>query len=136
MSNQKTSEVSSCHFLNEWQSPSGVKVFYHRVVFENGDTVNFGATTVNPDKLAVGAPVTYEVDEKGKGKIINTEQKKGNQNYAGGNYKKKADDYLGYAWSYAKDLIIAGKTSKDMAEMEKIAKKIYDNIKKMIAEQE
>ena len=45
---------------------------------------------------------------------------------------KGQEAFLGYAWSYAKDLIIAGKTSKDFAELKKVASLIYDEIGTMI----
>jgi hypothetical protein len=52
-------------------------------------------------------------------------------------YKPKSkgssqEQYAGYAWSYAKDLLIAGKTSQDMDELKAMAEYIYNNIGKMI----
>ena len=43
--------------------------------------------------------------------------------------------YLGYAWSYAKDLIIAGKTMKDVEELNNVARYIYSEIGKMLNEE-
>jgi hypothetical protein len=39
---------------------------------------------------------------------------------------------LGYAWSYAKDLIIAGKTLQDMEELNAVARYIYNEIGSML----
>ena len=41
---------------------------------------------------------------------------------------KGQEAFLGYAWSYAKDLLIAGKTMKDMKVLKDMATFIYDEI--------
>ena len=63
-------------------------------------------------------------------------------NYNNGNKKSntqnytprpaKQEQFLGYAWSYAKDLIVAGKNSDDLEELNKCARYIYDEIGKML----
>ena len=40
---------------------------------------------------------------------------------------------LGYAWSYAKDLIVAGKTMQDVEELNNVARYIYDQIGDMLS---
>jgi hypothetical protein len=45
---------------------------------------------------------------------------------------KKPEEFLGYAWSYAKDLIIAGKKMKDVEECSQLAEYIYGKIKDML----
>jgi hypothetical protein len=42
------------------------------------------------------------------------------------------EQFLGYSWSYAKDLLIAGKTRSDMDELKAMAEYIYSNIGKMV----
>jgi hypothetical protein len=45
------------------------------------------------------------------------------------------EEFLGYAWSYAKDLIVAGKKAKDFNELKTLARAIYSEIK-LIREEE
>jgi hypothetical protein len=58
--------------------------------------------------------------------------------YAGGGGAKSGgrsfsqEEFLGYAWSYAKDLIVAGKKAKDLEELNKMATYIYERIGVML----
>lgn len=146
MSN-KTSRIAKCVFKNEWQNPTGGIVYYHELTFENGDIGNCGAMEKMPAKYSVNSVVHYTIENK-KIKIIST----GAENSSGNNYnnkkfimqkttgktygKKNKDEFLGYAWSYAKDLVIAGKTMNDVEELNKVAKYIYSEIGKMLNENE
>jgi len=99
----------------------------------------------NPAKIKKSAMIEYVIDEKAKTKIISSSndarkiaeaavankeakvEKLMNSSYTSQRIKGQ-EAFLGYAWSYAKDLVIAGKTMEDMEELHKIAKFIYDNI--------
>lgn len=133
----KTSKVVKCIFSNEWKNPSGSLTYYHDVTLENGDTGSIGAMEKYPKKFTEGAIIDYNL-ENGKIKIVSTNdnpkesyQKKSSTNYSQ-NRGTKQEQFLGYAWSYAKDLIVAGKTSEDLDELNKCARYIYDEIGKML----
>lgn len=141
---QKTSKVTKCVFSNEWKNPSGSFTYYHDIILENGDTGSIGSMEKYSKKFTEGTEIDYTL-ENGKIKIVSTvENNYSNQNsYQGGNKKQntsnynnqrpaKQDQFLGYAWSYAKDLIVAGKTSEDLEELNKCARYIYDEIGKML----
>ena len=140
----KESKIVKCIFTNEWKNPSGSLTYYHELTLENGDVGNCGALEKCPPKMREGSTLTYTIDEKNKIKIVMG----GNESFAsnlpyvkgkgygsstGGKYGvKKADDFLGYAWSYAKDFVIAGKGMSDVEEMNKVARYIYNEIGKML----
>lgn len=139
MSVTKSSKVVKCVFTNEWKNPSGGMTYYHEVTLENGDIGSIGSTTKYSPKFTEGTIITYTLDPSGKLKLetsVNEQpQKKQTSNYSGqNNYNRPAkhDQFLGYAWSYAKDMVIAGKTSEDFDEVMKIAHMIYDEIGNML----
>ena len=129
---QSTSKITSCKFTGEWENPSGGTTYYHELTLENGDIGSIGASTKNPAKLSVGVTITYKKDGS-KIKYISSETEKSKPRYAN-TRKKGAEQYLGYAWSYAKDLHIAGKTMEDIAELNKMAEYIYQKIKDQLEE--
>lgn len=141
---QKTSKVVKCVFSNEWKNPSGTLTYYHDLTLENGDTGSIGSIEKYSKKFTEGIVIDYTL-ENGKIKIAQTvENNNSNQqnNYNNGNKKSntqnytprpaKQEQFLGYAWSYAKDLIVAGKNSDDLEELNKCARYIYDEIGKML----
>ena len=143
----KTSKVEKCVFSNEWKNPSGTLTYYHDVTLENGDTGSIGAIEKYPKKFTEGTIIDYEL-QNGKIKIMqnqndngysssNKPRKQGNSgtsNYSSyqSNKGTKQEQFLGYAWSYAKDLIVAGKTSEDLEELNKCARYIYEEIGRML----
>lgn len=136
MSN-KTSKILNCTFTSEWKAPNGAVLYYHELQMENGDKGTCGIKEKSPPKIWSGAIVTYTIDDKNKIKVIKSDMD--NQPQQGQVIKtytkqntSKQDTFIGYAWSYAKDLIIAGKTMEDMEELNKVARFIYDEIGKML----
>lgn len=133
----KTGKITSVTLKSEWINPITKKVvYYHDIVIDNGDTGSIGVMDVTSPKIKKGAKIEYEFDAKGKMKINSSsaEKKKPNPKETApiGLRVKGQEAFLGYAWSYAKDLIIAGKTSKDFAELKKVAALIYNEIGLMI----
>jgi hypothetical protein len=139
-------KVVSCKFEREWLNPISKKiVYYHEVVTDMGDIMSIGTMDKNPAKIKKSAMIEYVIDEKAKTKIISSSndarkiaeaavankeakvEKLMNSSYTSQRIKGQ-EAFLGYSWSYAKDLVIAGKTMEDMEELHKIAKFIYDNI--------
>lgn len=126
---EATSKVISCVFTGDWKNPSGGTTYYHEVSLENGDVGSLGSTEKNTPKFGIGAIITYQKDGS-KLKFISS-------NVGTDTRSKKAPSkaqagFLGYAWSYSKDLIIAGKTMDDVEELNKVARYIYDEIGKML----
>ena len=137
MSEVKTGKIASVTLKSEWINPITKKtVYYHDVLIDNGDSASVGVMDITSPKIKKGAKIEYEIDAKGKMKIHSSsaEKKKAapKENAPIGLRVKGQEAFLGYAWSYAKDLIIAGKTSKDFAELKKVASLIYDEIGQMI----
>jgi hypothetical protein len=127
----KTSKVSKCTLSSEWKSPGGFTVYYHLLHLENGDTGNCGRKEKYPEDLNVGTEIEYELNDN-KIKFIKKIDRY--NTYSGKKktattYDKKPDDFLGYAYAYAKDMVIAGKTTKkDLESLKDIAETIYIHI--------
>lgn len=131
----------------EWTNPAGKIVFYHQIKIDNGDVGNIGKMAKYPNEIAVGTFIQYTIDEKKKIKILNDTDMLGSQKMGGpmpstptptaprraSSAGKKPDEFLGYAWSYAKDMIIAGKTMQDVEELNKVARYIYQQIQDMLS---
>jgi hypothetical protein len=133
----KTSIIKASTFSNEWKNPSGGSTFYYDIVLDNGDKGSTGVTQKDSPKVQVGTEITYTLNGL-KLKIVNVESTSAS---APSGYKPKSkplsqDQYAGYAWSYAKDLLIAGKTIQDMDELKAMAEFIYNNIGKMISNEQ
>lgn len=136
----KTARIVKCVFTSEWQNPSGGITYYHELTMDNLDVGTIGKITKYPKELSEGVTIAYTIDEKKKIKVISSSmdvQKNTNSGFSGKQSKqysgsKKQDDFLGYAWSYAKDLVIAGKSMDDVEELNKMARYIYEEIGKML----
>ncbi len=129
----KTSIIKASTFSNEWKNPSGGSTFYYDIVLANGDTGSTGVAQKDSPKIQVGTEITYTLNGL-KLKIVNVESSAAP---SANGFKAKSkpsaqDQFLGYSWSYAKDLLIAGKTSNDMDELKAMAEYIYNNIGKML----
>jgi hypothetical protein len=136
MSN-KISKIVKSTFTTEWKAPNGAVLYYHELIMDNGDKGTCGIKEKSPPRIWSGANVTYSIDDKNKIKIISSDMdNQPQQTTTGKTFNKhntsKQDTFIGYAWSYAKDLIIAGKTMEDVEELNKVARFIYDEIGKML----
>ena len=156
----KQSKISFVKFTNQWLNPkTNQTIYYHEVQLENGEVGTCGTITQMPPKLSVGSVITYEM-EGTKMKVHTSsghpaeqqtsysqpakqtnvgynKAKKYNKPYTAGGNKSggrsfSQEEFLGYAWSYAKDMIIAGKKSKDLEELNKMATYIYERIGVML----
>jgi len=130
----KVSKISQSAFSNEWTNPSGGTTYYYDIVFANGDSGSIGVTDKFSEKVKVGVELSYQIIN-GKIKVSqmsNTPKPdySNNKNYS--KPKNSQEQFLGYAWSYAKDLIIAGKTMNDVDELNKVARYIYEQIGEML----
>lgn len=141
---QKTSKIEKCKFIRLWNNPNGRDLYYHELTLANGDIGNVGTVDKYPDKIEEGRVISYTIkgdsiklvsvetiatQSQGSGGSPNHGKKqKGNSGGGGGRAKSQAD-YLGFSYSYAKDLVIAGKTTKkDIDALKKIAEEIYAHV--------
>jgi len=139
----KVSKVKSVNFTSEWKSPAGATFYYHEIELENGDTGNVGRNKTLPDDMKVGLEIEYSIEGK-KIKFVKTMNNAETPNYYknnkyynknNGNYNsnKSPESYLGYAYAYAKDMVVAGKTSKeDLENLQVIAESIYAHISELL----
>lgn len=149
----KKATINKCEFTGEFQHPSGNTYYYHELTLDNGDVGSCGKVEKYPFELTTGNYIEYTIDAKKKIKVLGVaskEQDKRHSTSGGTGAKKgflpydeyikvkqqqvgkKPEEFLGYAWSYAKDLIIAGKKMKDIEECSKFAEFIYGKIKDML----
>lgn len=145
MATLKTSKIVKCKFLRIWNNPNGKDLFYHELTMENGDIGNVGTVDKYPEKIDEGRTITYTLDgnklkleavevvaSQSQGSGGNTapaKRGKSGGGGGGGGRPKSQTDYLGFAYAYAKDLVIAGKTKKtDMDALKKIAEEIYGHV--------
>jgi hypothetical protein len=145
----KKEKIINCKFNDKWMNPISKKfIYYHDVITDKGSLLSIGTMEKNSARIETGVTIEYMVDEKGKVKIISssndagkskpqTKQEKSETKStpATSSRIKGQEAFLGYAWSYAKDLVIAGKTSEDLQELNKIARFIYNEIGKMLSEE-
>ena len=130
---EKTAKILKCTFTRDWLNPKKQLVYYHLLQLDNGDVGTIGTMEKTPDKIKEGTTINYTIDgDKIKLSTESAFQAKKAKAGAGGLYKKREmsdEEYLGYAWSYAKDLIVAGKKMKDFKELKDLARAIYGEIK-------
>lgn len=138
---QKSSKIIKSSFTTEWAAPNGSKVYYHELIMENGDKGSCGLKEKSPPKIWSGAKVTYTIDAKTKIKILSSDMEDPQDDFIqehtdrmkkGKGKSSQQESFLGYAWSYAKDLVIAGKTMDDVQELKNVAKFIYNEIGEML----
>ena len=140
----KTSKIKKVSYTGDWKAPNGDMLYYHLIELENGEQGNVATAEKYASKIEVGKEVSYTIN----GNKIKLSQPDGAestpQNYSGNNSsrkpsynrKKTPEDFLGYACSYAKDMVIAGKaTAKDIKAYEVAAQKIYDHVRKLLNEE-
>lgn len=131
---ESVSKIKKSTFSNDWKNPSGGTTYYFDIVMENGDSGSVGVSDRNSEKVREGVELTYTI-LNGKIKIVNasTGQTKLFNGFQGVKKTKASQEqFLGFSWSYAKDLIVAGKGMKDVEELNKVARYIYEQIGDML----
>ena len=139
----KTSKIKECNYTGDWKAPNGDVLYFHSLTLQNGDIGNVACAEKYASKIEVGKSVDYTITGN-KIKLVQPEGATSTpETYNGNNssrkpaYQKKkaAHDFLGYACSYAKDLVIAGKaTAKDIKAYEAAAEKIYKHVQKLLSD--
>jgi len=133
----KKAKVESCKYVDDYLHPVSKKyIYYHQLAMSNGDLLSCGTMEKNSPRIKVGSVLEYKIDDKGKMKIeTSSNDKKPEPEVTPSILSpriKGHEAFLGYTWSYSKDLIIAGKTMEDVEELNKIARYIYAEIGKML----
>jgi hypothetical protein len=123
---EKKAKITRTTFKNEWNG-NGNTVYYHDIELDNGDKGSIGTKEKMPARLNPGQELTYTIDGN-KIKAVNTAQ--GGGGFSGGG--KKGPDpkvqIVGFAMSYTKDLIVAGKITVDQLPP------IFDKIHKLMSD--
>jgi hypothetical protein len=145
----RTGKVIDCVFESEWINPLSKKtVYYHKISIDNGDVGRVGALEQNSSRIKVGALIEYDMDENNKIKVhqSSNDAKKFAKNQVlkdgvvvlkGATQKgRRHDEFLGFVWGWAKDLVIAGKTMDDVRKMPEMAHFLYEEIGKVLSQQQ
>lgn len=104
---EKKAKITRTVFKNEWAGPNG-SVYYHDIELDNGDKGSIGSKEKMPVKLNPGSELTYTIDN-GKIKAVNAPSGGGSFSGSGKKGPDPKVQIVGFAMSYSKDLVIAGK---------------------------
>lgn len=136
-------KILKCEYLSDWLNPINKKKLYiHEIVVDDGGKGKVFVVEKNSPRISVGTYIEYEYDFTTDRIKIHSSSIDPNPTISKTGEKlevksklppsARKDTYIGYAWSYAKDLVIAGKTMKDMEELDKMATYIYERIGKQL----
>lgn len=120
---EKKAKITRTTFKNEWKGDKG-SVFYHEIELDNGDKGEIGAKEQLPSKLNPGEELTYTIEAGKYGNKIKAVAPTGG-GFAGGGRKgpEPKTQIIGFAMSYSKDLIVAGKV--DIKQLPETFERIY-----------
>jgi len=133
---QKNAKVTSATFKKEWAGKYGT-MFDHNIEFANGDKGVYTSKKKDQDSFKVGSEVPYTletIERNGfKNDVIKPVSEKGG--FGGGGFKPFAPknykaDFISFAASYTKDLIVGGKAElKDFGKtFDAMYKKMADKL--------
>jgi hypothetical protein len=143
-------KILQCEFKTEWENPKTKSILYvHEIVVDNGYKGQVMTIEKMSPRIAVDNFIEFEYDfitDKIKLHSSSTDRsvsysKPGEKSSEKSEAKTstyklppsaRKENYIGYAWSYAKDLLIAGKTMKDIEELDEMATYIYERIGKQL----
>lgn len=108
----KTAKITDCKFDKEWKTPQGATLYPHDLTLDNGDKGKIYYKSQNPDELASGSIITYEITDKGKITLVKKTEMTNTNNFK--TYNKF--EPVGFAFSYAKDIIVAKINNKENIE--------------------
>ena len=142
----KTAKILESIFESEWKNPKYNKLmFYYQLILDNGDIGFVGVIEKGSRRIKKGAMIEYSIDDKNKIRLNSSsnDPKVIAENALAKRSEKvlpktpayrgrKQDEFLGFAWGYAKDLMIAGKSLEDIKKLPEMAQYIYDEIGKML----
>jgi len=108
----KTAKITDCKLEKAWNTPQGATLYPHELTLDNGDKGKIYWKNQNPDELAAGAIITYEISDKGKITIVKKTEMTNTNNFN----KYSKFEPVGFAFSYAKDIIVAKINNKENIE--------------------
>jgi hypothetical protein len=132
----KTGKVTSASFKKEWTGKFGT-MYDHNIEFANGDNGVYTSKKKEQDSFKVGEEVPYTIEKTVRNGFTNYKiapvSEKGNgfgggaRSFAPKNYKA---DFISFAASYTKDLIVGGKAElKDFGKtFDAMYKKMADKL--------
>lgn len=132
---EKKGKVTSANFKKDWTGKFGT-MYDHNIEFANGDKGVYTSKKKDQDTFKVGEEVAYTietVERNGyKNDVIKPVEKGGfgARGFAPKNYKA---DFISFAASYAKDLMVAGKLPDGM-KFEATFNMIYGVMEKKLNE--
>lgn len=120
----KQAKILSSTFKTEWNNPKGGLIYYHDVVLEGeGDKAwNIGSQTKNPDFLAVGQTLNFEVKDQAK-RSIKRVMVEAPQQSGGGGYSQVGVT-VGAALNQAVQLVSNGKV--EMKDLKSTAHRLVE----------
>jgi len=132
----KKGKIASCTFTKEWQAPDKTILYYHVILFENGESGSCALKSKN--QYEIGEIVEYELNgEKLRIHSNSRPLEKTFNNYkksSGGS--KKPEDYLGFVYGYAKDIHIAkmqiAQQPRPIEDMLEEVERIYQHVQEML----
>jgi len=150
----KTATITSILKTNNWKAPDGTPLYYHKIIFDNGDEGSAALKEEYPSNVAEGCIVEYELNN-GKLKIQSQKPKptppkptvkswSNTTQYPNKSMNKKHEDFLGFAYGYAKDIMVA-RINKEktqitltdtVSDLKILADEIYSHMGKMLNQDE
>jgi hypothetical protein len=106
---EKTAKITETKKRLPFNPPSGGTLYPYDVKLDNGDFGCSYSKTENPTELAIGNTITYTINEKNKITIVKKAEMTNTTNFN----KYSKFEPVGFAFSYAKDIIVARINSKE-----------------------
>jgi hypothetical protein len=106
---EKTAKITETKKRLPFNPPSGGTLYPYDVKLDNGDFGCSYSKTENPTELAIGNTITYTINEKNKITIVKKAEMTNTTNFN----KYNKFEPVGFAFSYAKDIIVARINSKE-----------------------
>lgn len=106
---EKTAKITETKKRLPFNPPSGGTLYPFDVKFDNGDYGCSYSKIENPTELAIGNTITYTINDKNKITIVKKTEMTNTNNFKA--YNKF--EPVGFAFSYAKDIIVARINSKE-----------------------
>lgn len=106
---EKSAKITESKKRLPFNPPSGGTLYPYDLKLDNGDFGCTYAKTENPSELTIGNTITYTINDKNKITIIKKADMTNPSNFT----KYNKFEPVGFAFSYAKDIIVARIASKE-----------------------
>lgn len=109
---EKTAKITESKKRIPFNPPSGGTLYPFDIKLDNGDVGCNYQKVENPSELTIGNTITYTINDKNKITIIKKTEMTNTNNFKA--YNKF--EPVGFAFSYAKDIIVAKINNKENIE--------------------